>query len=327
MSASSFAAPLGAAESPLEYQRDAVTLSPSDLRRKYASSYGCWKNMKYERPDKEGAIIQPAFQTFAGFLYHMGPRPGRGRQFSIDRIDNSNPTYGPGLCRWATAKEQSRNRSSTHRVIDPATGETLSLPDWAERHNLNAASVRRWITKDGLSPAQILATKGAGKSSGTKRPAWFTTLAIADAQQLKQFSPIEHLNLTKGEEEAIAKLYGNKQRLNEHLVEFIPRHCKEMIEHWKLGTEDLHHELGELEYMQGPRTVEEIEADLEILNQNEQKVMRIYRAAVPILSVWRSRWVELAEQQAKRRQPRRPYRDPEAAYVDACEGGYLAHED
>jgi hypothetical protein len=155
--------PPGAAESHLEYQRDAATLSPTDLRRKYTTTYGCWKNMKYERPDKEGAIVAPEFQTFAGFLYHMGPRPGRGRQYSIDRIDNSNRTYGPGLCRWATAKQQCRNRSSTYKVIDPMTGETDSLPDWAERHNLNAASVRRWINKEGLTPAQILAKNGKGQ--------------------------------------------------------------------------------------------------------------------------------------------------------------------
>lgn len=78
-----------------------------------------------------GVVVCERWKTFENFLSDMGLRPSPGH--SIDRID-VNGNYEPGNCRWATRKEQARNRRITRTIT--INGTTKPLSQWAEERGI-----------------------------------------------------------------------------------------------------------------------------------------------------------------------------------------------
>lgn len=88
-----------------------------------SGSYKSWFNMKqrcrnphainYANYGGRGVTVCDRWvSSFENFYEDMGDRPICR---SLDRID-SNGNYGPGNCRWATAKEQASNRRKRETI-------------------------------------------------------------------------------------------------------------------------------------------------------------------------------------------------------------------
>lgn len=105
----------------------------------------CYKpaNKNYGRYGGRGiTMCERWLDSFENFFTDMGPRPSA--KHSIDRIDN-NGNYEPGNCRWATQKEQARNKESN--VMLEWAGMTLSLVEWCEKAGVSYRMVRDRLSK------------------------------------------------------------------------------------------------------------------------------------------------------------------------------------
>lgn len=125
-------------------------------------TYECWRNMRRRCRDPRnkrfaqyggrGITVCERWELFSNFLADMGERPAG---MTIDRKDNDG-NYEPGNCRWATAQEQSRHRTSTIMVcID---GVSKCLAEWAVDFGADYNNARRRIQNFGWNPTRALLT-------------------------------------------------------------------------------------------------------------------------------------------------------------------------
>lgn len=114
-------------------------------RNKWSKTYKSWLDMnrRCNNPnDKDycnyrgrGITICKRWKKFINFLEDMGEQP-RGLQ--IDRINNDG-NYCKSNCRWATRKEQGRNRRNNHLIT--FNSKTQCLVAWAEEFQIHRGTL------------------------------------------------------------------------------------------------------------------------------------------------------------------------------------------
>lgn len=126
--------------------------------------YKIWKSMRvrcYNKNVKEyknygarGITVCNEWNNSFDAFYNWSMAHGYTDELTIDRID-VNGNYEPSNCRWATYKEQARNK--TNNVFITYNGEKKVMKDWAKIYGLKLhtlwyrLNVRGWSIEDALT--------------------------------------------------------------------------------------------------------------------------------------------------------------------------------
>lgn len=104
------------------------------------------KAVGYELYGGRGITMDPRWrESFEAFAADVGEPPTP--KHTLDRHPNQDGNYEPGNVRWATQKEQQRNRrNNVHCTLD---GVTMTLVEWADRMDVPYKSLHWWMTQCG----------------------------------------------------------------------------------------------------------------------------------------------------------------------------------
>jgi hypothetical protein len=124
---------------------------------RYTPEYRVWSQMHGRCTQKKrkcfknyggrGISVCERWNNFQNFLADMGMRPSP--KHSIERNDNDG-NYSPNNCRWATAKEQGRNKRTSRRFN--IGGKMMTLGEAREKYKAFGISykvIHQRITRDG----------------------------------------------------------------------------------------------------------------------------------------------------------------------------------
>ena len=138
----------------------------------------------YRNYGGRGIVVCSRWLEFNNFLADMGmPAPG----LTLERIKNDQG-YTPNNCRWATRKEQSRNRR-VNRMIT-FQGESLCLMDWALKLGFSESFLRRRMDVQGMTFEQAITVPKRYKvwrhaKLASSEPCFFDVRGQADQAMLE----------------------------------------------------------------------------------------------------------------------------------------------
>lgn len=130
-------------------EQDALNVAKNHTHKQSGTRlYHIWQGMKerchnqnspnYKNWGARGIKVCEEWKNSFETFYQWAMENGYKSNLTIDRIDN-NAGYNPQNCRWATNKEQCRNRRSNVYITIGKTTKTLK--EWCEVFNLPYGTV------------------------------------------------------------------------------------------------------------------------------------------------------------------------------------------
>ena len=139
------------------------------LSRDKSSLYSTWRGMMrrcyektnsaYKRYGGRGICVEDSWHDFKKFNADMFPLYEHG--LTLERLDNDG-NYSKDNCVWATMRQQSNNRRSS--VKYHFDGETLTLPEWARKLDMNIQTLQCRVYRYGWDIVTALTTPVQKKS-------------------------------------------------------------------------------------------------------------------------------------------------------------------
>lgn len=143
--------------------------------RSKTSEYRIWQQMNQRCNNEKhhawkdyggrGIRVCERWRFFELFIADMGQRPTSAH--TLDRYPDNNGNYEPGNCRWATRKEQARNRR-TNRLVE-VDGVVRPLIEWAEMSDIVPETIAHRLGSGHRAAAAV--TKPPSANGVTRRSA------------------------------------------------------------------------------------------------------------------------------------------------------------
>ncbi|MET4688812.1 hypothetical protein [Sinorhizobium fredii] len=218
------------------FRDEIANLTKMELRRRYPAEANSHRNM-LSRREKSGAVIHPKFRDFVSFLSLVGPIPAKGA--TLDRINNSDPEYGPGKVRWADKRTQNNNKSDTVVFHYSRTGDTYTVSRLARLQGVTPSAIRKRLER-GWSDDEIIEGKSITPAERplaaepvVQRPATTPTSRLLSAKEIahqRMADSYEYHRREYGEEALPASLEFLREELPEYHIsaEGYERHFKQL---------------------------------------------------------------------------------------------------
>ena len=137
----------------------------------YTRTWNSWRAMRNRcrRSDSPyyGTHIEQSWDSYEKFLEDMGQCPPG---MSLDRIDNSKG-YSAANCRWATRKQQTDNRSFTHRLSDGRIAADVCRANGVKQSTFNMRLRTGWsVDRAATTPPRLYRSSPAASGASQPQP-------------------------------------------------------------------------------------------------------------------------------------------------------------